>query len=60
MSSTFSLLLHPGSLCPGVVVPVSVPSIGQIEILNHFLYLTGVKLNNQNYIPRTIYLCANE
>ena len=52
MLSTPSLPLLPGSLWPGVVIPVWVPSIGQIELFNHFLYLkpfnrvqTNVKLN---------------
>ena len=34
-----SLLLLPGPLWPGVVVPVRVASMGQIELFNHLLYL---------------------
>ena len=39
MWSTLSLPLLPGSLLPGVVVPVRVLSMGQIELFNHLLYL---------------------
>ena len=39
MWSIPSLLLLPHLLWPGVVVPVRVPSMGEIEIFNHFLYL---------------------
>ena len=55
MWNTPSFPLLPGLLIPGVVVPVRVPSMGQIEIFNHLLYLkhltvckkkmTDVKLN---------------
>ena len=31
--------LFPGSLCPRVVIPVRVPSMGQIEVFKHLLYL---------------------
>ena len=39
MSNLFSLLLFSGPLWLGVVVSVSVPSVDQIEMFNHFLYL---------------------
>ena len=48
MWTTFSLPLLPGSLLPRAVVSVCVPSMGQIEIFNHFLYLkqfNGLKRN---------------
>ena len=44
-----SLLLLPGPLWLGVVVPVRIPCIGQIEILNHFLYLKS--LNKVQKMP---------
>ena len=39
MWSTLSLPLLPGPLSPWVVVFVKVPSMGQIELFNHLLYL---------------------
>ena len=38
MWSTPSLPLLPGSLWPGMVVPVRIPFIDQIELCNHLLY----------------------
>ena len=37
--STTPLPLLPGPLWPGVVVPVSVSSIGQIELFDHLRYV---------------------
>ena len=39
MWSTSSLPLLPGPLRPGVVVPVRVPSMGQIDLFKSYLYL---------------------
>ena len=41
MWSTPSLRLFPGPLWPGVVVPVRVASMGQIELFNNLLYFGG-------------------
>ena len=48
MWSTLSLPLLPGLLWPRVIVPVRVPSMGQIELFNHLTVskqMTDVKLN---------------
>ena len=42
----FSLL--PGPLWPGVVVPVRVPYMVQIELFNHLLYLKRFNCVQQN------------
>ena len=45
--STPLLSLFPGLVRPGVVVPVRIPSIGQIELFNYFTVskqLTDVKI----------------
>ena len=44
-----SLPLHLALLCPRVVVPVKMPSIGQIKLFNHLLFLkpfNKVQTNN--------------
>ena len=45
MWTTTSLPLLPGPLYLGVVVPVRVPPMDQIEICNHFLNLKPFNLN---------------
>ena len=57
--------LLPGLLWLGVVVPVRIPSIGQIELFNHITVckqMTDVKLSCSCYIaiPETILLCVNK
>ena len=41
---TTTLPLLPGSLWPRVVVPISIPSMGQIDVLENDLYITMYKL----------------
>ena len=48
--STPSLLLLPGLLWPGLVVPVSVPSIAQIELFNPLLNLKPFMLNRDTSV----------
>ena len=45
MWSTPSLPLHPGSLWSGLVLPVRIPSMGQMEAFNHLNEETNAKLN---------------
>ena len=40
------MLLLPGSLWYGVVVPVRVPSMGQIDLLKYYSYLIEPLTNN--------------
>ena len=39
MWSTLSLFEIPGTFSPGVVVPVEVPSMDQIDLFENYLYL---------------------
>ena len=48
MWSSTLLLLLPGLLWPGTVVPVKVPSMGQIELFNHLQYLKPFKCVQTN------------
>ena len=48
MWSTPLLPLTSGSLWSEVVIPVRVPSMGQMEISNHFLYLQSFKCVQTN------------
>ena len=43
-----SLSLLPGLLWPGVVVLIVIPSMGQIDLFKHYLYLIGLCAKN-NY-----------
>ena len=40
--SNSSLTLLPDSLLPGVVVPVKVPYVGQIDMFENYMYLIGI------------------
>ena len=46
--STPSLLLLSGQSRPGVVVPVGLPSVCQIELFNYLLYLKPFKCVQTN------------
>ena len=39
LESALSLPLLPGPLWPRVIAPVGIPSMDQIELFNHLLYL---------------------
>ena len=47
--STSSLLLPPGPLEPGLVVPISVPSMGQIDLFKKYLSKTYTVQSNMNH-----------
>ena len=43
-----------------VVLPIRVPSIGQIKLFNHLLYLKPFNYVQKIAILETIQLCANK
>ena len=56
MWNTLSLSLLPNSLGPGVVVPVKIPSMDQIELFNNLIYLESLKRvqTNDRYLTELI------
>ena len=46
MESIPSILLLPGPLLPGIVVPVRVPSVGQKYLFKKYSYMIGPCENN--------------
>ena len=53
--------LLPGSLWPGVVIPVRVPAMGQIDLFKNELYLIGAcekKNNIKTMAQKCKYKCS--